>query len=134
MGNQVKVLSEENIFVTAFRTTVKAMVFTAAALLLLTLFAAYGDIPDNTLSACVKAAAFISVFCAGLMVAGKRRKAGWLSGLVTGVIYVLVMIFAGFIIFGDFSLSADSVKMFFASIIGSVLGGIIGVNIKRKQK
>lgn len=134
MKNQVKVLSEENIFITALKTVLKAMFFTAASLVLLTLFMAYGNMPDNISAACVKAAAFISVFAAGFFTAGKRSRAGWLSGLVAGVIYVVLMVIIGFLIFGDFALSGDTVKMFLLSILGSVLGGIFGVNIKRKKR
>ena len=69
-----------------------AIFFTIIALLLLTCFVAYGNIPDAAVSLCVKAATVISMFSAGFMTARKRRKSGIVSGVIAGSIYVLIMI------------------------------------------
>lgn len=134
MKNQAIISGEGNIFTTAFGMVIKAMLITAAALLLLTLFMAYGNISDSVAEACVDAAAFISVFSAGFMCGRRRNRAGWLSGLVAGGIYVLLMLIFGFIILGDFAVSGETLKMLLLSMVGSVAGGIFGVNFRKKRK
>ena len=78
-------------------------------------------------------AAFVSVFSAGFMTARKRKCAGFLSGLVAGIIYVLFALILGSVITGSFSVSAETVKMLIVSVLGSVIGGIFGVNIKKRK-
>lgn len=133
MKNKTKIVSERSIFSAALSAVIKAMVITAVALLILTLFMFYGNVSDEISEACATVAAFMSVFYAGFMSAGKRRCAGFLSGLIAGALYVLLMIIIGFVITGTFSISAESVKMFSLSAFGGVLGGIFGVNMKKRK-
>lgn len=132
MKNQ-KIISEKNIFSTALGTVVKAMLFTALALLVLTVFMAYGKVSYEVARACASVATFVSVFFAGFMTAARRKSSGLLSGLIAGIIYVLLMLFLGFLIIGNFAVSGDTVKMFLLSVAGSMLGGIFGVNLKKRK-
>ncbi len=134
MKNQAVLSGGGNIFTVAFAVVVRAMLVTAAALMLLTLFVSYGNVSDEVISSCITAATFISVFSAGFMCGRKRSRSGWLSGLLAGGMYVLFMLFLGFIIFGDFGISWDTLKMFLLSVLGSVVGGIFGVNFRKKRK
>ena len=134
MKNQAVLSGGGNIFTIAFAVVLRAMLITAAALILLTLFISYGNVSDEVVSSCITAATFISVFAAGFMCGRKRSRSGWLSGLVAGGIYVLFMLLSGLIIFGDFGISWDTLKMFVLSALGSVVGGIFGVNFRKKRK
>ncbi|MBQ6907988.1 MAG: TIGR04086 family membrane protein [Clostridia bacterium] len=129
-----RVESGGSIIVIALKTVIKAIAITAIALLALALFVTYGNVSEAAQSGCIIAATVLSVFLAGLSAARRRAGAGWLSGLIAGVIYVIIMLVAGFLVFGDFSVGADTLKMFALSIISGIAGGILGVNIKAKRK
>ena len=132
--NKVEVFVEENLFVSALKTVVLAIVFTIIALLLLTAYIAYGDISEESAVLCVKTATFVSMFSAGFMTARKRRKTGLLSGLVSGGIYVLIMLMAGLLVVDGFSVNGETLLMYLISVLSSSIGGIFGVNFKKKNK
>ena len=134
MKNQAVIKGEGNIFFIALSMVVRAMLVTAAALVLLALFMAYGNISDEAAGACTLAATLISVFSAGFMCGRRRSRSGWLSGLLAGALYVLVMLVAGFVLFGSLRISGETVKMFLICILGSITGGIFGVNFRKKRK
>ncbi len=119
---------------TAFVTVLKAMLFTSAALLLLTAFIAYRGMPEGAVTPCVKAATFLCVFFAGLFTSRKIGHSGWLAGLISGSVYFAVMLILSFVLLGKAEIGADTVKMLIISVIAGVLGGITGVNLKRKKK
>lgn len=133
MKNQVKTISEGNIFTHALGSVIKAMLITALALLILTLFMYYGNVSDSVSGACCTVATFMSVFCAGFMTARRKRCAGVLSGAVAGVMYVLIMLLSGGLIAGNFAITSETVKMLVISVFGSIVGGILGVNIKKRK-
>jgi len=132
--NKVEVFACENVFVSALKTVLKAIFFTIVALLLLTACMFYGNMSDKTAAVCVKAATFVSMFSAGFMTARKRRKSGIISGFISGSIYVLIMIIAAFLVLDTFSLNGETVIMYLISVLSSSIGGIFGVNFKKKNK
>ncbi|MBO4898226.1 MAG: TIGR04086 family membrane protein [Clostridia bacterium] len=131
---KVENIRRGGVITVALVSVIKAMAFTAAALLLLTVFIAYKGMPESAAMVCIKAATFLCVFTAGLFTSRKMGKSGWLSGLVSGVIYVLAMALISFFILGSFRPDANTFKMLIISVLAGVLGGITGVNIKRKKK
>ena len=131
---KVETIHRNGVFLIALFSVIKAMAFTAAALLLLTYFMAYKGMSDTAAGACIKAATFLCVFAAGLFTSRKMGRSGWLAGLISGVIYVLAMLLLGFFISGGFRLGANTFKMLIISVSAGVLGGITGVNLKRKKK
>ena len=129
-----RVETSGGIIVIALKTVIKAIVITALALAVLALFVAYGNVSEAAQSGCISAATVLSVLLAGFSAARKRAGAGWLSGLIAGIIYVVIMLLAGILIFGSFSVGADTLRMFALSIVSGVAGGILGVNFKGKRK
>jgi len=116
------------------KTVAVSMIFTAIALLILALFVTYGNMSEKAVSICVAAATFICVFASGFAASSAAGKNGWLSGLVAGIIYVIVMLVVGWITLGNSSVSNETVKMFIISIVSGIIGGIMGINFKRKRK
>lgn len=117
-----------------FKMVAVAMIFTLIALLILALFVTYGNMSDKAVLICVEAATFICVFLAGFAVSGAVGKNGWLSGLVAGVVYVIVILIVGWISLGDSSITNETSKMFIISIVSGIIGGITGVNFKNKRR
>lgn len=132
--SKIDVLNDGNIWVLSLKIVLRAIFFTIIALLLLTCFVAYGNIPDAAVSLCVKAATVISMFSAGFMTARKRRKSGIVSGVIAGSIYVLIMILAAFAVCGGAEPGGETLSMYLLCVICSIIGGIFGVNTKKKIK
>ena len=123
-----------SVFTAALATVLKAVLITALAMLVLAVFVTYGSVPEQAQNGCITAATVLSVFLAGFWTARKRKGAGWLSGLLAGVIYAVIMILAGYLMFGTFSAGAGTLKMLAVSVLSGVVGGIIGVNVRFKRK
>ena len=121
-------------FITALIVVLKALLITAAALLLLTAFVALCGMPEGVIIPCARAATFLCVFSAGLFTSRKMRRGGYLSGIVSGLIYFVVMLILSFVLLGKFEIGANTLKMLVISVVAGVIGGITGVNLKRKKK
>lgn len=118
----------------ALKTVLLAMVFTAVAILVLALFVTYGNVSGAATDGCITAATILSVLLAGFFTARKKAGAGWLSGLVAGLCYVTVMLIAGFLAFGGAQFGADTVKMLIIAVLSGMVGGIAGINFKKRRK
>jgi putative membrane protein (TIGR04086 family) len=60
------------------------------------------------------------------------RSNGWLSGIITGLLYVGIVYLIGYLIFERFSINTLNALPFIIAIIIGALGGVIGINMKRK--
>ncbi len=127
-----------NTFISIFLITVKAvvvsMILTAAALLLLALLVTYGPVDESVTGICVKAETYISVFFAAMTGAGKIRSKGWLLGLLTAITYIFLMFCIAELAFENTFFGGANFKNMFACILSGMFGGILGVNLKRKNK
>lgn len=116
------------------RIVIVAMLVTAVALLLLAAFTTYGPISDEAAAGCVTAATVISIFVAGFLVSRRGQTRGLIAGAFAGVIYVLLMIIFGSIMFGNFSLGVDTLKTLIQGVVSGALGGVFGVNFRKKSR
>lgn len=76
----------------------------------------------------VAAGSFVAGFCASKI--SKQR--GLLTGLVCGVAISLIILLAGLAVLKD-SIGGLALTKFAASISASAIGGIVGVNTKRRR-
>lgn len=70
-------------------------------------------------------------FVASFVVCKIIRKKGMLIGFLCGLVLCLIIFIAGNI-FSEISLGIGALSKIFAIIIASVIGGVLGVNSKRK--
>lgn len=68
----------------------------------------------------------LATFISGLFAAKIMRKNGWMYGLITGVIYFIILIVVSLIINDNSTISQEAITLFFICIGGSTLGGMIG--------
>ncbi|UOR12202.1 TIGR04086 family membrane protein [Halobacillus amylolyticus] len=68
----------------------------------------------------------------GLIAAYKGEQKGWLSGILTGLVFVVAMI--GFqLIFENSWVTLTQLSYFGGLVIAALLGGMIGVNMPRRS-
>ncbi len=104
------------------------MVVVAAVLAILLRFT---TIDIDTLNQISLVAGLTILAFGGLIAAYKAEQKGWLSGILTGLIFALAMI--GFqLIFENSWVSLTQLSYFGGLVIAALLGGMIGVNMPRR--
>ena len=93
------------------------------------------NVPDMLITALTIAGESLSVFFGGFIAAVKNKVSGFYSGLFTGLL-LFAILFIVSLIFRDTAASVFSLKLLFKMIfilVLSIIGGVVGVNIKRKK-
>ena len=113
-----------------FAVVISLIMFMVVALIMT------GDsMPDSSIQVLGPAAGLISVFIGGFVAALKNKKSGMLTGVFTGlavfaVLFVLSMIFRN----GDTEFfSLKTLLTLISILLAGMLGGVVGVNIKRRR-
>lgn len=92
----------------------------------------YSDLSEEWISRGAKAITLFSVGLAGALCAKSGRRRGWLMGGICGLLYMAVLYIAGYLVFGEFEFGAQSVMRIIYGVLAGIIGGIIGINLKRK--
>lgn len=103
--------------------------------LLLSIFAAIlskGDFGESTLTAMSFTAQTLGALIGGFAAAKINKKNGLIMGVANGAIMFALLTVLSMILGG--SLSVMTVIRLILLVLGSTLGGIMGVNIRKKQK
>lgn len=95
--------------------------------------AVFLSLPDIAVAMVVGAVSDICVGICGFKAARHFSKQGLLSGALTGIFYVLAVYLIGGIAFGNFGISSSALLSAVIRIICGAIGGIIGVNSRRKK-
>ncbi len=108
--------------VTAYAITF--MVFIVYALLL-----TYTGISEKNNTAVVLVTMAVSLIAGGVKSAMSARQRGLVWGVVTGVLYVAVMVAAGLFLIPGYTLGSKTLVCLLLGIGSGGLGGVIGVNL-----
>jgi len=124
--------SFSSVSVTIIKAAVLGAVFSAILLLLFSFSLSKNDIPleiVNPFSAFLIAAASL---CSGYLAAKKIKQRGMAVGATCGtVIFLLVSLIS---LMNSFEIGILALIKFGVSVLSGAIGGILGVNTKRKRK
>ncbi|MBR6033339.1 MAG: TIGR04086 family membrane protein [Clostridia bacterium] len=109
-----------------------AIIFTVILLIGFALLLAYTSMPENTITPVIIAICGISVVIGSIVSSKKIKKQGLINGSAVGLIYISVIYLLSSIVEGDFGVNLTSIIMMIVTVTFGALGGIIGVNLKRK--
>ena len=90
----------------------------------------YTNIAESTIFPVVLFITAISILIGSSVSTIKIKKNGIINGGAIGLIYILVLYLISSILSTGFSLNGNSLIIMLAGLIGGMLGGIVGVNIK----
>jgi putative membrane protein (TIGR04086 family) len=93
----------------------------------------YVAFPQKLITPVVLVTTIASIFMAGLIVTGNTGEKGWLSGSITGFVYVLILYFLSSIIFKDFSIDRYVITMAVIGALTGAIGGILGPGTGNKR-
>ena len=108
-----------------------AIIITLIGLLIFATVLTYTDVGEETIKPVIIVITAISILIGSGISTRKIKKMGLINGGIVGLIYILLIYIASSITGSGFALNMYSVMMLIASVIAGILGGIIGVNMKK---
>ncbi|MCH5188820.1 MAG: TIGR04086 family membrane protein [Oscillospiraceae bacterium] len=108
-----------------------AYAVTVVLVMLFALVLCYSDISEEWISRGARLITLFSVALAGALCAKSGKRGGWLIGGVSGILYMIVLYALGYMIFGEIELSAASMLRVVYGLLAGIVGGIIGINMKK---
>ena len=105
-----------------------SLVMTLILVLVISVVYYVTDIGDNLCGILVFAAGAVSSFAGGMYSARKAGGNGLLHGLLTALIYLVILYLSSFIIAGSHASFARILTLLIAGSCAGMLGGIFGVN------
>lgn len=136
---EYKTIAKNSIFVTCPITTIlkNILISYGISLALFLIFAfviTYTDVSYSIISPVSVAITLISILIAAVISGKKSSEKGWLTGCITGFLYMLILYIVGSIIFRNPGISSNGVIMIIAGVLAGALGSIIGINNKKRYK
>lgn len=136
---EYKTISQNSGFLTcSIKTVLKnVLIGYGISLVLFFIFAfviTYTSVPYSIVSPISVIITTIGIITAGILGGKKSSEKGWLTGCITGFIYMLILYIFGSIVYKNPGISSNGIMMIIIGIISGALGSIIGINNKRKYK
>ena len=136
---EYKTISQNSGFLTCSIKTVfkNVLIGYGISLILFFIFAfviTYTSVPYSIVSPISVIITTIGIITAGILGGKKSSEKGWLTGCITGFIYMLILYIFGSIVYKNPGISSNGLTMIIIGIISGALGSIIGINNKRKYK
>lgn len=115
---------------TYLRSIFKAVVFTIIIMLVIAAIITFTSVSEAIMPLVTSIIMVLSIAFSGLLSARKIKKNGFVHGIVTGAIYVLLIMFLSWIFIKDFSIDKYTIIKGIIGIVSGGIGGMIGVNLK----
>ena len=108
-----------------------AIIITLWGLLIYSVILASTEIGENTINYVVIGISALSILIGSIISVSKIAKNGMLNGAIVGGIYIVIIYLLSSIINLNFDINSNSIILIFFSMVAGMLGGVIGVNIKK---
>ena len=108
-----------------------AIIITLLGLLIYSVILASTEIGENTINYVVIGISALSILIGSIISVSKIAKNGMLNGAMVGGIYIVIIYLLSSIINLNFYINSNSIILIFFSMVAGMLGGVIGVNIKK---
>ena len=136
---EYKTISKSNTFLTCPIATITKNIMISYGITLVLFFIftfviTYTDISYTTVSAASIIITLLSILIAGILNGKKSSEKGWLTGCITGFLYMIILYIIGSIIYKNPGISSNGIMMIIAGTAAGTLGSIIGINNKKKYK
>lgn len=120
----------------SFRTVLKSIIisylFTFLVFAVVSAVITYTAFPEKHIDTVVLITTILSIVISGMIVSAGARANGWLNGGIGGCFYMLVLWALGMVFSNGTPMSKSKIFMLMLGFILGAVGGIIGINMKRK--
>lgn len=123
--------NNKNSFMNVFKGLALSFIFTLILLFLFSIILTYTNISEDTIAPVTIIITIISILMGASIGTSKIKKNGIVFGGIIGLIYIITLYLISSIVETGFSLNMYSIIMIILSIIAGMIGGIVGVNIKK---
>ena len=133
---EYKTLPKNSILTCPLKTVIKSVilsyVISIILFLLLSFVITYTKIPYSVITPSSIIITLLSILTAGIINGKKSNEKGWLTGCITGFVYMFILYIAGSLIFKTPNISSYGVIMIIIGMLSGITGSIIGINNKIK--
>lgn len=120
----------------SFRTVLKSIIisylFTFLVFAVVSAVITYTAFPEKYIDVIVLITTVLSIVISGMIVSVGARSHGWLNGGIGGFFYMLVLWMLGMVFSDGVAFSKSKIFMLMLGFVLGAVGGIIGINMKRK--
>jgi len=109
-----------------------AYAITCIVFLAYSMLITYADMTERNLPMVVAVTTLLSVMVAGFDAAKGAENRGWLWGMAAGLVYILILTGLMMGVLQRFAVDTRTVTTFVLAIAGGGMGGILGINLRRK--
>lgn len=102
--------------------------------LILAFIITYTDLSLKFISPLTITIILMSILFVSILNGLKSDEKGWLTGAITGLLYMLILYIIGSVIYKNLSITSNGVMMIMVGIITGITGSIIGINNKKNYK
>lgn len=124
-------IDNKNNFMNIFKGIVISFILTLILLFLFSIVLTYTNIDENTIAPVIIIITVISILIGSSISTTKIKKNGIVNGGIIGLVYILTLYLISSIVETGFSLNTHSIIMMILSIMAGMIGGIVGVNVKK---
>ena len=114
------------------KSLIIAYAFTFVVFAIFAAIITYTGFPEKYIDTVVMVTTALALVVSGAMVSKKAKSRGWLNGGIGGLVYMAVLSILGAIFIKAPVFDAGSLIMLVLGFVLGALGGIIGINMKRK--
>ena len=113
-----------------FKGILISYIITMLVFFIFALLIIYTDLSETYISTVIKVTTTLVCIISGFITAASAEKSGLIWGMISGVLYAVIMCIVGFILIPDYNLSPKLLITLAIALGGGGLGGIIGINIR----
>ena len=118
-------------FMTILKGSMISIGLTVIALLVFSYILTYTNVSEDTTFPVIVIITAVSILIGSSLCNIKLKKNGFLNGGAVGAVYIVVIYLLSSIFTRDFSIGLDSLVIIITGVLAGMLGGIIGVNLRR---
>lgn len=108
-----------------------SILFTIIALSIFSILLVKTNISEETIDIVIPVITCVSILVGSSISMNRVKKNGLVNGAIIGAMYISIIYLISSIVNSNFTINRASIIMMTLGIIGGVLGGIVGINIKK---
>lgn len=119
--------------VAAAKAAVVGIAAATVMMFIISCLAVFYDISDAAVNYAIIAASIICLFLVGFKAAGYNNKNGLIIGIISGLVYTLILFLAALML-GGAKVSYKTIIDFLSGCLLGGLGGVVGINRGHKKR
>ncbi len=134
-GDKMELKSEKSVMLTLgiiFKTVITAFLITVILMGILALLICYTPLPEEAVTPSVYVLNYFSIFMAGLFSAARAKRRGFVTGGISGGLYMLLVYLLGYVLFGGITFTKTVLATVIYCLVVGMIGGIVGINLRKE--